>query len=65
MEVERRDFLKLGAGALTALLVAAQLAVSILADRLGWFGLHQVGLTPGRWTGVALVVGGTVLITRS
>jgi transporter family-2 protein len=54
----------LGAGVLTALLVAAQLGVSLLADRLGWFGLHQVGLTAGRWAGVALVVAGTVLITR-
>ena len=54
----------LGAGALTALLVAAQLGVALLADRLGWFGLHHVGLSAGRWAGLVLVVGGTVLITR-
>ena len=30
----------LGAGAVVALLVCSQLVISILADRLGWFGLH-------------------------
>jgi transporter family-2 protein len=46
------------------LLVAAQLAVSLLADRYEWFGLHHVGVTPGRIAGLALVIAGTVLITR-
>lgn len=55
----------LGAGGLTAVLVAAQLAISILADRFGWFGLHQIGLTPGRWAGVALVIAGTILMVRT
>ena len=54
----------LGVSGVTALLVAAQLGVAILADRLGWFGVDQVGLTPGRWLGMALVVAGTVLLTR-
>jgi bacterial/archaeal transporter family-2 protein len=54
----------LGAGGVTALLVAAQLAVSLVADRYSWFGLHHVGLGAGRVAGFALVVGGTVLITR-
>jgi bacterial/archaeal transporter family-2 protein len=54
----------LGAGGLIALLVAAQLVVSVLADRLGWFGLHHVGLGSGRVVGLILVIGGTVLITR-
>jgi bacterial/archaeal transporter family-2 protein len=54
----------LGAGGVTALLVAAQLAVSILADRYEWFGLHHVDVTPGRVAGLALVIVGTVLITR-
>jgi transporter family-2 protein len=55
----------LGAGAVVALLVCAQLAISLLADRLGWFGLHHVGLGAGRLVGLALVVAGTVLITRT
>jgi bacterial/archaeal transporter family-2 protein len=54
----------LGAGAVVAVLVAAQLLVSLAADRFGWLGLHEVGLSAGRLTGLALVIGGTVLITR-
>jgi bacterial/archaeal transporter family-2 protein len=55
----------LGAGAVVALLVCAQLVISILADRLGWFGLHHVGIGPGRLLGLSLVIAGTVLITRT
>ncbi len=55
----------LGAGAVIALLVAAQLVISIVADRLGWFGLHHVGIGVGRLLGVALVIAGTLLVTRS
>jgi transporter family-2 protein len=54
----------LGVGGLVSVLVAAQLIVSVITDRFGWFGVAQVGLTPGRWVGVALVVAGTVLVTR-
>ncbi len=53
----------LGAGAVVALLVAAQLVISVLADQLGWFGTHHA-LTVGRGAGVLLVVLGTVLLTR-
>jgi bacterial/archaeal transporter family-2 protein len=55
----------LGAGGVTALLVAAQLLVSIAADRFSWFGLHHVGLGAGRLLGLVLVIGGTLLITRT
>jgi len=55
----------LGAGAVVALLVAAQLVISILVDRLGWFGVHQVGISAGRLIGLALVIAGTVLITKT
>ncbi len=54
----------LGVGGVTALLVAAQLIISIVADRLGWFGAHHVALSGGRLAGLALVIGGTLLITR-
>jgi transporter family-2 protein len=55
----------LGAGGVTALLVTAQLAVSMVADRFGWLGLHSVGIGPARVIGLVLVIGGTVLITRA
>lgn len=55
----------LGSGAVVALLVASQLVAAVLADRLGWFGLRHVGLSAGRIAGLLLVVGGTVLITRT
>ena len=55
----------LGAGGVIALLVAAQLVVSVAADRLRWFGLHQVDLGTCRLLGLALVLAGTVLLTRS
>jgi transporter family-2 protein len=55
----------LGAGAVIALLVAAQLVVSVVTDRFGWFGVHSVGIGAGRIVGLALVVAGTLLITRA
>jgi transporter family-2 protein len=54
----------LGAGAVIALLVAAQLIVGVAIDRFGWFGLQHVGLSAPRMLGVALVITGTVLVTR-
>ncbi|MDQ6606069.1 MAG: DMT family transporter [Actinomycetota bacterium] len=55
----------LGVGGLTSVLVAAQLIVSVAADRFGWFGLDEIGLTPSRWAGLALVIAGTILVTRT
>jgi transporter family-2 protein len=55
----------LGAGGVVALLVAAQLIVSVVADQLQLFGLHRVGIGVGRSVGIALVIGGAVLITRT
>ena len=55
----------LGAGALVALLVTAQLVVAMVADRLGWFGLHHVGITAPRVLGIALAIAGTILVTRT
>jgi bacterial/archaeal transporter family-2 protein len=55
----------LGAGAVVALLVTGQLIIAMVADRLGWFGLHQVGIGAVRILGLLLVIGGTVLVTRS
>jgi bacterial/archaeal transporter family-2 protein len=55
----------LGAGAVVALLVAGQLIMAVVADRLGWFGLHRVDIGAARTIGLLLVIGGTVLITRT
>lgn len=55
----------LGAGAVIALLVAGQVLISVTADRLGWFGVHHVAVSPGRLLGVALVIAGTLLVTRT
>ena len=55
----------LGAGAVIALLVAGQVIISSVADRLGWFGLHHMQIGIGRLLGVALIMAGPVLVTRS
>jgi transporter family-2 protein len=54
----------LGAAAVIALFVAAQLVASVLADQFGWFGVHHVGIGVGRVVGLMLVFGGTLLVTR-
>lgn len=54
----------LGVAGVASLLIAGQLFISVLADRLGWFGVAHIGLTPGRWVGIVLVAAGTLLITR-
>lgn len=56
---------QLGTGGVIALLVAAQLVISVIADRLQWFGVREVGLSAGRLAGLALVIAGTLLITRT
>ncbi len=53
----------LGAGGVVAATVATQLIVSALLDRAGALGLDQVGLTPLRLAGFALLLAGTLLVT--
>lgn len=53
----------LGAGGVVAVTVAGQLIVSALLDRAGVLGLEQVGLTPARVAGFALLLAGTALVT--
>jgi transporter family-2 protein len=55
----------LGVGGVVALLVGSQLIVSVIADRFGWFGVQQVAIGPGRIIGLVLVIGGTLLVTRT
>jgi uncharacterized membrane protein YdcZ (DUF606 family) len=54
----------LGTAAVIALLVSSQVVASALSDQLGWFG-HHVTIGPGRALGVALVIAGTALVTRT
>ena len=53
----------LGAGGVTAALVATQLGVSALSDRFGWVGLEQSPLTASKLLGIGLLLGGTWLVT--
>jgi transporter family-2 protein len=54
----------LGVAGVTATLVTAQLIVSVVADRVGVLGVREVGIGWQRVLGVALVIGGTYLVTR-
>jgi bacterial/archaeal transporter family-2 protein len=42
----------LGAGAVIALLVTAQLVIALVIDRFGWFGLAHVAIGPTRLPGL-------------
>jgi transporter family-2 protein len=54
----------IGAGGVAAATVTAQLIASLAIDRLGWFGLDQIPITPERVLGVVLLLVGTVLVVR-
>jgi transporter family-2 protein len=54
----------LGVAGVVALLVSSQLFASVVIDRLGLIGVHEVAISWERVLGLALVVAGTVLITR-
>ena len=53
----------LGAGGVAAVLVAGQLLVAVVLDRLGVLGLDVVEQDWKTWLGVVLLLGGTVLVT--
>jgi len=54
----------LGAGGVTAAVIAGQLGLSVVLDQLGVLGLAQRQITPARLAGVALLAIGVVLIVR-
>jgi transporter family-2 protein len=54
-----------GALAFFVCVVAGQLAGAMLADHFGTFGLAVRPVSPGRLLGLALVLGGAVLVQRS
>lgn len=55
----------LGAGGVTAALVATQITGAIVLDRLGVLGLDGSPITLPRVAGVVLLLGGTALVTAS
>ena len=55
---------ELGAGGVTAAIIAGQLTFSLVLDRLGVLGLPERALTWQKLLGIALLAAGTVLIVR-
>ncbi|MCZ0733643.1 DMT family transporter [Phreatobacter sp. AB_2022a] len=54
----------LGAATFIALLVAGQMVASVTIDHFGWMGLPRHPLDLTRLLGVALLVGGVILVRR-
>jgi transporter family-2 protein len=52
----------LGAATLLALVVAGQMLAGVAMDHFGLFGLAQHPVSPSRLIGIALVIGGVLLI---
>ena len=55
---------RLGAATFIALLVTGQMLASVAFDHFGWLGLAQRPVDVPRLIGVALLIGGVVLIRR-
>jgi bacterial/archaeal transporter family-2 protein len=55
---------ELGAGGITAAVIAGQLTLSVVLDRLGVLGLEERAITWDKVVGIALLAAGTVLMVR-
>ena len=55
---------ELGAGGVTAAVIAGQLSLSVVLDRLGVLGLDERVITWEKLVGIALLAAGTVLIVQ-
>ena len=55
---------RIGTAATIGLLIAGQLAMGVLIDRYGWFGVEQVPLSWPRLLGVVLLAVGALLALR-
>jgi len=55
---------ELGAGGVTAAVIAGQLSASVVLDRLGVLGLDERAITWEKLLGIALLAAGTILIVR-
>ena len=54
----------LGASGLTAVVITGQLAISVVIDRFGLFGLARQHIDASRIVGLLLLVAGVVLVVR-
>jgi bacterial/archaeal transporter family-2 protein len=54
----------LGAGGLTAVTIAGQLAVAVALDHYGWLGVERSPVTLAKVAGIALLALGTWLVIR-
>jgi bacterial/archaeal transporter family-2 protein len=54
----------LGASGLTAVVITGQLAISVVIDRLGLFGIARQHIDVSRIVGLVLLVAGVVLVVR-
>ncbi len=54
----------LGAGGVTASVIAGQLTLSVVLDRVGVLGLDERAITWPKVLGIALLAAGTVLVVR-
>jgi transporter family-2 protein len=55
---------KVGAGAFAGLTITANLLMSLIIDKYGWFGMSVHELNAGRLGGAVLMVAGIALICR-
>jgi transporter family-2 protein len=55
---------ELGAGGVTGAMIAGQLTLAVIIDRLGVFGLEERAVTAQKLLGIALLAIGTILIVR-
>jgi transporter family-2 protein len=53
---------RIGAAAFFGILVTAQLVMSVLIDQFGWLNFPKHAASPLRLVGVALLVGGVLLV---
>jgi transporter family-2 protein len=54
----------LGASGLTAVVITGQLAISVVIDRFGLFGVARHSISVQRIAGLALLVAGVLLVVR-
>lgn len=55
---------QVGTGTFGGLTITANILMSLLIDKYGWFGMTIHDLSPGRAAGAILMVAGIVLISR-
>ncbi len=55
---------RIGVAFFVAVMIGGQLAVALLLDHLGAFGLERQAITPARTLGILLVISGVLLVRR-